>query len=41
MELAIQSQAGTCGDVWTPCPDATTPPLVELQVDYVRAYSYS
>jgi hypothetical protein len=40
-ELALQTQAGTCGDPWTPCPDATTPSLVETQVDWVEAYSYN
>jgi beta-glucanase (GH16 family) len=40
MEFAIQAQAGTCGDVYTPCPNATTPPLVDLQVDWVTAYAY-
>ena len=39
MELALQTQAGTCGD--TPCPDSTTPSLVEMQVDWVEAYSYN
>jgi beta-glucanase (GH16 family) len=41
MEFDIQTQAGTCGDPWTPCPNATTPALVELQVDWVRAYAYA
>lgn len=40
MELAIQAQAGTCGDEWAPCPNETTPALVDLQVDWVQAYSY-
>lgn len=40
MEMDIQAQAGTCGDQWTPCPNETTPPLVDLQVDWVQVYSY-
>jgi beta-glucanase (GH16 family) len=40
MEMDIQSQAGTCGDRWTPCPDASTPRRVTLQVDWVVAYAY-
>jgi beta-glucanase (GH16 family) len=38
MEMDIQTQAGTCGQVDTPCPDATTPAHVNLQVDWVVAY---
>jgi hypothetical protein len=41
MELDIQSQAGTCGDVYRPCPDSSTPAHVELQVDWVVAYAYA
>jgi beta-glucanase (GH16 family) len=41
MELDIQSQAGTCGDVYRPCPDSSTPPHVDLQVDWVVAYAYA
>src|SRR5438309_6868887 len=25
MEMDLQTQAGTCGDQWNPCADATTP----------------
>jgi hypothetical protein len=39
MELAIQAQAGTCGDRYAPCPDRGTPRMVRLQVDWVRAYA--
>jgi beta-glucanase (GH16 family) len=39
MELAIQSQAGTCGHRFAPCPDRSTPRVVRLQVDWVRAFS--
>ena len=39
--LAIQAQAGTCGDQYAPCPDSTTPSLVDLQVDWVEAYAYT
>ena len=38
MELDAQAQAGTCGDPWDPCPDATTPAHVNMQVDWVAAY---
>jgi beta-glucanase (GH16 family) len=40
MELDIQSQAGTCGDHYAPCPDGSTPERVDLEVDWVRAYAY-
>jgi beta-glucanase (GH16 family) len=40
MELAIQTQAGTCGDKYAPCPGSTTPPRVNMQVDWVVAYAY-
>jgi beta-glucanase (GH16 family) len=40
MEMDIQAQAGTCGDPSAPCPDATTPSHVRLQVDWVAAYAY-
>ena len=40
MELDIQSQAGTCGDRYAPCPDGTTPDHVNLQIDRVTAYRY-
>jgi beta-glucanase (GH16 family) len=40
MELDLQTQAGACGDPYAPCPDSTTPPRVNLQVDWVAAYSY-
>jgi beta-glucanase (GH16 family) len=40
MEFDMQTQAGTCGDPHAPCPDASTPAHVELQVDWVRAYAH-
>jgi beta-glucanase (GH16 family) len=40
MELAMQTQAGTCGHRHAPCPDATTPSHVDMQVDWVIAYAY-
>ncbi len=40
MELALQTQAGTCGDRYAPCPDASTPRQVDMQVDWVIAYAY-
>ena len=39
MELDIQTQAGTCGDEWAPCPDASTPRRVDMEVDWVAAYA--
>jgi beta-glucanase (GH16 family) len=38
MELDAQTQAGTCGDRWAPCPDSTTPAHVNMQIDWVAAY---
>jgi beta-glucanase (GH16 family) len=40
MELDLQSQAGTCGDKYAPCPDSTTPARVDFQIDWVAAYAY-
>jgi beta-glucanase (GH16 family) len=40
MHIAIQTQAWPCGGTWEACPDATTPPVVDLQVDWVTAYSW-
>jgi beta-glucanase (GH16 family) len=40
MELDFQTQAGTCGDPYAPCPDSTTPPHVDMLVDWVVAYAY-
>jgi beta-glucanase (GH16 family) len=40
MELDLQTQAGTCGDVYAPCPDSTTPAHVNVQIDWVAAYAY-
>jgi hypothetical protein len=40
MEMDVQTQAGTCGNQWAPCPDSTTPAHVNMQVDWVHAYSY-
>lgn len=39
MELDIQTQAGTQGDRWNPAPDDSTPPEVDMQVDWVVAYA--
>jgi beta-glucanase (GH16 family) len=39
MELDMQTQAGTCGDRWAPCPDASTPRRVDMQVAWVAAYA--
>ena len=38
MEMDLQTQAGTCGDQLTSCPDVTTPAEVTMQVDWVVAY---
>jgi beta-glucanase (GH16 family) len=38
MEMDLQTQAGTCGQVHTPCPDASTPDHVTMQIDWVVAY---
>jgi beta-glucanase (GH16 family) len=40
MELDMQTQAGTCGNRYAPCPDHSTPAQVALHVDWVRAYAY-
>jgi licheninase len=40
MEMDMQTQAGTCGDRWAPCPDGHTPARVDMEVDWVVAYSY-
>lgn len=39
MELAMQTQAGTCGDRYAPCPDSTTPAEVNMQIDWVRVFA--
>jgi beta-glucanase (GH16 family) len=40
MELDIQTQAGTCGEWWAPCPDRHTPQHVNAQIAWVAAYAY-
>ena len=40
MEFDMQTQAGTCGDRYAPCPDSTTPAKVTMEVDWVRIYAY-
>jgi beta-glucanase (GH16 family) len=40
MELALQTHAGDCGDEYAPCPNASTPRHVAMEVDWVRAYSW-
>jgi Glycosyl hydrolases family 16 len=40
MEMDLQTQAGTCGDPYAPCPDASTPAHVNAQIDWVAAYAY-
>jgi beta-glucanase (GH16 family) len=39
MEMDLQTQAGTCGDRYAPCPDRTTPARVDMEVDWVAAYA--
>jgi beta-glucanase (GH16 family) len=38
MEMDAQTQAGTCGDQSQPCPNATTPSHVNMQIDWVVVY---
>ena len=38
MEFDLQAQAGTCGVQFAPCPDSTTPSMVDYQIDWVAAY---
>jgi hypothetical protein len=38
MDLAIQTETGTCGERWLGCPDATTPSHVNLDVDWVAVW---
>jgi beta-glucanase (GH16 family) len=40
MEMDIQTETGTCGDRYAPCPDATTPAHVDLHIDRVVVYAY-
>jgi beta-glucanase (GH16 family) len=40
MELDLQTQAGTCGDPYAPCPDNRTPAHVNAQIKWVAAYAY-
>lgn len=40
MEMDVQTQAGTCGDAYAPCPDAGTPAHVDAQIKWVAAYAY-
>ena len=40
MELDLQTQAGTCGVTFAPCPDAQTPAHVNAQIQWVAAYAY-
>lgn len=39
MKLALQTQAWNCGHSWEACPNARTPALVNLQVDWVVGYA--
>ena len=38
MALALQTQSWYCGHTWEACPDASTPPQVNLYVDWVVGY---
>jgi beta-glucanase (GH16 family) len=40
MEMDMQAQTGTCGDPLAPCPDASTPARVRLDVDWVAIWAY-
>ncbi len=39
MNLAMQTEAGTCGQVFVPCPDATTPAHVDALIDWVAVFA--
>lgn len=39
MELDLQTQAGTCGDSYAPCPGRETPAHVNAQIKWVAAYA--
>jgi beta-glucanase (GH16 family) len=39
MELDLQTQTYECGNTWSPCPNASTPSHVNMQIDWVVAYS--
>jgi beta-glucanase (GH16 family) len=39
MSMAIQSQAWPCGHSFSDCPNSTTPAKVNLEVDWVVAYT--
>jgi beta-glucanase (GH16 family) len=39
MVLDIQTQAWPCAGTWGRCPDASTPPVVRLYVDWAVAYA--
>jgi len=39
MVMAIQTQAWYCDGYWSDCPNSTTPPLVNLEVDWAVAYA--
>ena len=36
--LALQTQVKACGSTWDPCPDATTPAVVDMEIDWVAIY---
>jgi beta-glucanase (GH16 family) len=38
MTMALQTPAWYCGHGWEACPDATTPPQVNLDIDWVVSY---
>lgn len=40
MEMDVQTQAGSCGDSYAPCPDAGTPAHVNAQIKWVAEYAY-
>jgi hypothetical protein len=41
MDLALQTQAWGCGGTWEACPNSTTPPEVNLQIDWVSLYGWT
>jgi hypothetical protein len=41
MDLALQTQAFNCGGAFEKCPNSTTPPVVNLEVDWVSCYEWT
>jgi len=41
MTLALQSQSWNCGRGWVACPDASTPPRVDLFIDWAVQWAWA